>query len=100
MVSAPHRREVLTEMTTAIEPTPDVQLVELDARRRTTIRLGHHDRYRVTELPDGSLIMEPVFLLTQDEIVLKQHPELEARIARSMRDPAVRTRRARPVPKE
>lgn len=76
------------------------QLIELDARRRTTIRLGHHDRYRVTELPDGTLIMEPVFVLTEDEIILRAHPELEARMDRSMRDPAVRTKRGRPTPKE
>jgi hypothetical protein len=77
-----------------------LQLVELDNRRRTTIRAGHHNRYRVTELENGTLILEPVFVLTEDEIILRQHPDLEARIERSMRDPAVRTRRERPVRKD
>ncbi len=79
---------------------PEEQLIELDSRRRTTIRLGHHHRYRVTELPDGSLLLEPVFVLTEDEIVLHAHPELKARMGRSMRDPAARTKRKRPTSKD
>lgn len=76
------------------------QVISLDARRRTTITPGTHNRYRVTELKGGTLVLEPVFELTADEIILRQHPELEARIVRSMRDPAVRTTRERPQPKE
>jgi hypothetical protein len=75
----------------------NTQLIELDARRRTTIRLGHHDRYRVQELENGTLILEPVLVLTEDELILRRNPDLEARIERSMRDPAVRTRRKRPA---
>lgn len=75
----------------------NTQLIELDSRRRTTIRLGRHDRYRIRELENGTLILEPVVILTEDELALRQHPDLEARIARSMRDPAARTSRARPA---
>lgn len=84
---------------TAVYEAP-VQVIDLDARRRTTIRLGHHDRYRVTEMNDGTLLLEPVYVLTKDEIILRANPELEARIERSVRDPAVRTQRPRPVPKD
>lgn len=77
-------------------PAP-TQLIELDARRRTTIRLGQHDRYRVQELENGTLILEPVLILTEDELILRRNPDLEARIERSMREPAARTRRARPT---
>jgi hypothetical protein len=76
--------------------TNNTQLIELDARRRTTIRLGHHDRYRVQELENGTLILEPVLVLTEDELTLRRNPDLEARIERSMNDPAVRTKRERP----
>jgi hypothetical protein len=76
--------------------SPNTQLIELDGRRRTTLRLGHHDRYRVQELDNGTLILEPVVVLTEDELILRRNPELEARIERSMRDPAARTKRERP----
>lgn len=78
------------------EAADTTQLIELDSRRRTTIRLGRHNRYRIRELDNGTLVLEPVVVLTEDELILRQHPELEARIARSVRDPAARTRKARP----
>jgi hypothetical protein len=79
------------------EASKTTQLIELDGRRRTTIRPGRHNRYRVQELENGTLILEPVLVLTEDELILRQNPDLEARIERSMRDPATRTRRERPT---
>lgn len=81
-------------------PTTPQSVIELDARRRTTIRLGHHDRYRVTEYPDGSLLLEPVFVLTQDELILRANPELEARIERTMHDPSQWVKRPLPAVKD
>lgn len=76
------------------------QLIELDARRRTTIRAGHHDRYRVTERSDGSLLLEPVFILTRDELILRANPDLERNMEDALRDPSQRVRRPLPTPKD
>lgn len=79
---------------------PPSQLVELDSRGRTTIRLGDQGRYRATKLADGTLVLEPVIVLTQDELILRSHPELEARIEESLRDPTQWVRRPRPQTKD
>lgn len=77
-----------------------IQLIEVDARRRTTLRAGHHDRYRVTEYDNGALLLEPVFVLTQDELVLRANPDLEASMEEALRDPSQRVRRPLPKPKD
>lgn len=87
----------MTSLTSTESPT---QLIELDPRRRTTLRLGHHDRYRVTEYPDGSLLLEPAFVLTQDELILRANPELEAAMEDALRDPSKRVRRPLPQKKD
>lgn len=82
-------------------PTTTTQVViDLDARRRTTIRLGHHDRYRVTEHPDGTLLLEPLFELTQDELILRAHPKLERAMEDALHNPADRVRRPLPQVKD
>lgn len=85
--------------TTTTDP-PASQLIELDNRGRTTIRIGDHDRYRATRLADGTLVLEPVYVLTQDELILRSHPDLEARIENAMRDPTQWVRRPRPTVKD
>jgi hypothetical protein len=88
-----------TDTTTTTDPPPS-QVIELDSRGRTTIRIGDHDRYRATRLADGTLILEPVFVLTQDELILRSHPDLERRIEDAMRDPTQWVRRPRPTVKD
>lgn len=79
----------------------DGQLIELDSRRRTTLRLGHHSRYLVTEEPDGTLIMRPAIVLTEDEVALLQAPWLVNQIHENMSDPHARgTRRKLPTVSE
>lgn len=80
--------------------SPDPQLIELGSGRRLTLRLGHHDRYLATEEPDGTLVLRPAVVLTEDEVVLRQHPWLVEQIEQTMRDPASRTRRGRLKKKE
>lgn len=75
-------------------------LIELDPRRRTTVRLGHHERYLAHEEPDGTLVFRPAVIITADEAVLRANPGLVDRMDRSLNDPAVRTRRGRPTLKE
>lgn len=87
-------------MTAASSNTPEEVLVELDPRRRTTLRLGHHERYLAHEEPDGTLIFRPAVIMTTDEAALRGNPDLVDRMDRSLRDPSVRTRRARPTVKE
>lgn len=76
---------------------PNQVVIDLDSRRRTTIRLGRHDRYRVTEHPDGTLLLEPVFELTQDELILRANPDVEASIEDALRKPETRVRRPLPA---
>lgn len=76
------------------------QLVELGSGRRLTLKLGHHDRYLGTEEPDGTLILRPAVVLTEDELILRQNPWLVEQIEQTLREPASRTRRGRLKKKE
>ena len=67
----------------------EAQLVELDARRRVALgRLGNpeHNRYLVTEHPDGSLLLTPAVVMTAHEAALLRHPELVAQIEQDLAD--------------
>ena len=77
------------------------QLVELDSRRRVALgRLGQpeHNRYLVTEEPDGTLIFVPAVVMTAHEAALLRHPELVQQIEADRADPsrAVPSRARRP----
>lgn len=87
-------------MTAAASYNAPEILVELDPRRRTTLRLGHHERYLAHEEPDGTLVFRPAVIMTADEAALRGNPALVDRMDRSLRDPSVRTRRARPTVKD
>lgn len=73
--------------------TTNVQLVELDPRRRTTVRAGHHSKYLVHEEPDGTLIWRPAAVVTEDERALFAAPWLVEQIQENQR---ARTERALP----
>ncbi len=75
-------------------------LIELDPRRRTTVRLGHHSRYLVTEESDGTLIWKPAVVMTEDERALLKAPWLVDNIDRALTDPSSRTRRKLPTFKD
>ena len=77
--------------------TPGI-LVELDSRRRAALgRLAHHDRYLVTEEPDGTLIFTPAVVMTDLEAkLLRNDPELMRQLEGKMAHPE-RLRR-RPIP--
>lgn len=81
-------------------PTPEPQLVELGSGRRMTLRQGHHDRYFVTEEPDGTLVLRPALLVSPDELILHQNPWLEEQLERSFGEPTSPTRRGRLKKKE
>ena len=77
------------------------QFVELDSRRRVALgRLGNpeHDRYLVTEHPDGTLVFAPAVVMTAHEAALLRHPELVEQIKADQADPsrAVRSKARRP----
>ena len=76
--------------------TPQKELV-LDDRRRTSLaRLGHrdHNRYLVSEYPDGTLVLTPAVTVSIQEMQLLQNPSFRD----AMREPfsqAVTRRRPR-----
>lgn len=76
------------------------QLVELGSGRRVTLRLGHHDRYLATEEPDGTLVLRPAVVLTEDDAILRQNPWLVDRIEMARKNPGSLVRRERPKRKE
>lgn len=66
------------------------QLVELDSRRRVALgRLGRpeHQRYLVTEEPDGTLVFTPAVVMTAHEAALLRNPELVEQIEADQADP-------------
>jgi hypothetical protein len=81
-------------------PNDERQLVELDTRRRLTLRVGHHDRYLAHELEDGTIILEPAFVLTRDEMILTQHPEIAESIDRDLKNRDSWTRGPRRQPRD
>ena len=77
------------------------QLVELDSRRRVALgRLGRpeHQRYLVTEEPDGTLVFTPAVVMTAHEAALLRRPELVEQIEADQADPtrAVSSQARRP----
>ena len=79
--------------------TPDDRpLLELDERRRASFgRIGRseHRRYLVDEEPDGTIILRPAVVMTEDEARFLAHPELVARVEANRADPSGMVRRRR-----
>jgi hypothetical protein len=74
--------------------------LELDPRRRVTLKVGHHDRYLAHEEPDGTIVLRPAVVLTTDDLALRSNPDLMDRITRAMSDPAEWTKGPRRSVKE
>ena len=83
-------------------------LIELDSRRRLALgRIGNpeHTRYLVDEQPDGTLVLTPAVVMSQQEVALLRNAELVARLEAEAADPASWTpasaaRRPRGAPQE
>ncbi len=79
----------------------NAQLIELDPRRRGTLRVGHHSRYLAHEEPDGTVILVPAVIMTADEVALLQAPWLVEQINQNLADPRAHgARRKRPTRKD
>ena len=74
-------------------------MVELDSRRRANLgRVGRHARYLVTELDDGTLILEPAVVMTELQAAFLAHPHIAALIDHSRAHPEqMRLRKQRDV---
>lgn len=71
-------------------------VIEVDDRRRISLgKLGQHTRYLATELPDGTLMLEPAVLLSEAEYAYLQNTPLRAQIEDNRAHPE----RRRPRPK-
>src|SRR4051794_34536723 len=67
----------MTEMT--VDWNDKRHVVELDSRRRTSLgKVGRHDRYLVSEEPDGTLIFEPAVVMSELEARLMSNKTLVA----------------------
>ena len=64
-------------------------LLELDSRRRVTLgRLAQFDRYLVTPLEDGALLLEPAMVMTKAELDLLQDEGFRKRAFAALDEPA------------
>lgn len=66
-------------------------VIEVDDRRRISLgKLGQHNQYLATELPDGTLMLEPAVLLSGAEYAYLQNTALQAQIEYSRAHPEQR----------
>ena len=71
-------------------------VIEVDERRRISLgKLGQHTRYLGTELPDGTLMLEPAVLLSEAEYAYLQNTALQAQIQENRAYPERRRQRPR-----
>lgn len=76
-------------------------MLELDERRRASLgRIGRpeHNRYLVTEEPDGTIVLRPAVVLTEMEVRMLANRELLDRIDAVEQDPSLLVRRSRRRP--
>lgn len=67
-------------------------LIELDSRRRLALgRIGkpEHTRYLVDEQPDGTLVLTPAVVMSEQEVALLRNTGLAARLEAEAADPAL-----------
>lgn len=68
--------------------TTDRMLLELDGRRRLTLgKLAEHDRYLVSVLDSGRILLEPAVVMTESEFALAHDEAFWARVAESAKGP-------------
>lgn len=74
---------------------PPEQLVQTDARSRAVLP-GHPDqKFLLRENADGSILLEPVRLVSEAQAEYDETPELQELLARATQSPTVRRRRER-----
>ncbi|MDQ1294008.1 MAG: hypothetical protein QG608_1891 [Actinomycetota bacterium] len=72
-------------------------LLELDDRKRASLaRIAQHSRYLVEIEPDGTLIMKPAVVMSEEEAAFLTNTALVAKIEEQRAHPERRVPRKRP----
>jgi len=71
-----------------------VATISTDGRGRVTLPVKNAT-FELTELPGGTLMLEPARVLTQAEYEVLLNPELRQQVTASMNDPEAATRHVR-----
>jgi hypothetical protein len=72
-----------------------VTLIETDMRSRVVIPGRPNERFLVQENSDGSLLLQPVRVVSQAQAEYDDDPDLRSLLARAAGSPTVRRRRSR-----
>jgi hypothetical protein len=70
-------------------------LIETDTRSRVVIPGRPNERFLVQENSDGSLLLQPVRVVSQAQAEYDDDPELRSLLARATGSPTVHRRRSR-----
>lgn len=69
-------------------------LLEVDSLRRVTLgQHAKHDRYLITEEPDGTLVLVPAVVMSELEARFLRNPELVEQVKANLADPSRMKRR-------
>ncbi len=79
----------------SVTDTDTDTLLEVDNRRRVTLRIGRHSRYLAHEEPDGSLVLVPAVVIPEHEQRLLARPDLLEQFEANRQDPSRLVRRTR-----
>jgi hypothetical protein len=76
-------------ISTPTSSAPGSQLIELDSRKRAPLRpFARHQRYIVSEEPDGTLVLTPAVVMSELEArLLRNNPALLAKLEESTAHP-------------
>jgi hypothetical protein len=77
------------------EPVTPDQLVQTDARSRAVLPGHPNQRFLLRENADGSILLEPVRIVSEAQAEYDESPELQDLLARAMRSESVSRRRER-----
>ena len=72
-----------------------MRLIETDTRSRVVIPGRPNERFLVQENSDGSLLLQPVRVVSQAQAEYDDDPELRSLLARAAGSPTVHRRRSR-----
>lgn len=71
-------------------------VIDVDDRRRISLgKLGRHTQYLATEMPDGTIVLEPAVLLSEADYAFLRNTDLRAQIEDNRAHPE--RRRPRPT---
>jgi hypothetical protein len=85
-------------MTTLAVVEPDLTLIEIDERGRTSLGRMHvaPGRYLGQVHPDGTIVLSPATVMTRSQARLLERPDIMEAIDRLQADPSLGIRRGRP----